>query len=84
MTDRSPKLRRDRPFQVRHECWFGGTRLNGMVWKITMRVARGETRAQDWYVTSETRDGGPVHPPCTLAEALSNAREDRRAHKAEW
>lgn len=46
-----------------------------------MRVQRGATRADDMYVTSTTRDGGPLNPPVCLEEAIANAREDRRSYK---
>ena len=81
---RSPRLRSDRPFRVVREAWFGGTALNGHVWRITSRVKRGATRAEDYYITTSLRDGGPLHEPASLAEALAEHRQYRLDTRREF
>jgi hypothetical protein len=70
MKARAPKLRPDRPVQIRHEHWFGNTPLNGMVWRVT--VPRGGK-----FVTHQVRDGG-MHERTSLSEVLEYVRETRR------
>lgn len=69
MQPRSPRLRPDRPFQVRYEYWFGGTPLNGMVWRVQVRIHDGTfitCMARDWY-----------YDPCSLQEVLATVRYER-------
>ncbi len=79
MTERSPKLRDGRPFKIVHECWFGGTPLNGMVWRIQTRDRSG------LHYTHSVRDGGPFGEHTSLSEALAWVRDYRRQRKvAAW
>lgn len=73
MKDRSPRLRADRPFKIRHRPWFGTTSLNGMVWEFQLRCPTSPIG----FVCIQVRDGGPFHDYVSFGEALSRAREHR-------
>lgn len=75
VSPRSPRLRADRPFQVRHKYWFGNNALNGMVWRIQTRERDGQ------LYTHNIRDGGPFDDYTSLAEALRWVRDFRRQRR---
>lgn len=71
--ERSPRLRSDRPFKIRHRPWFGRTPLNGMVWEFQLRLPESPTG----FVCIQVRDGGPFNDYRSFSEALAEAREHR-------
>jgi hypothetical protein len=62
---RSPRLKPNRPFQIRREPWFGKNYLNGAAWVITIR--RGDQFLTCW-----------VGAGADLRESVEYAREQRR------
>lgn len=68
--NRSPKLRSDRPVQIRLVPWFGQSLLNGEAWAITQRMRDG------MYITSRS------HVRNGFDDALEYARDARREYRA--